>query len=821
MEKYTTYDFKKVENTAQQFWSDSKLFEASESSDKEKFYTLCMFPYPSGNIHMGHVRNYSIGDAIARYQMLRGKNVLQPMGWDAFGLPAENAAIKNKIHPAKWTYKNIENMRSQLQSLGYGYDWSRELATCDPSYYKWEQWLFLKFYEKGLAYKKNSMVNWDPVDNTVLANEQVINGRGWRSGALVEQKEISQWFLKISDYADELLKDLDQLTGWPDQVKTMQKNWIGRSEGLNIVFQVAEYNMDLNVYTTRPDTLMGVTYLAIAPEHPIAQKLADTNESVKEFITSCQLVGKVSEANLATQEKRGLVTDVMATHPVTQEHLPICIANFVLMDYGSGAVMSVPAHDQRDWEFASKMQLPVKQVIEPTNGEECDISKAAFVHKGKLINSGQFTGLDFDSSFKKILDYLSDRSLGKKEVHFRLRDWGVSRQRYWGTPIPMIYCPHCGAVPVPEEDLPVTLPTDFEFDGRSDVLKSLEDFYHVKCPKCNADATRETDTFDTFVESSWYYLRYTCPDQSQKMLDERANYWTPIDLYIGGIEHAIMHLLYMRFIYKGLRDIGMVNQDEPCQKLFTQGMVLKDGAKMSKSKGNVVDPQPYIEKYGADAIRLFMMFAAPPEQDLEWSDAGVEAAHKFLIKLWKVTHQQIDNGNIAVGVVSGDLTSAQRSLRLKLHETIAKVTNNYDQRYTFNTIISSVMELINEFVKFDVITEQDKIIATETLRNVIIMLAPIVPHITHELWQAMGNKEGLLHTDWPTVDQNALVKTSMELAVQVNGKLRSSVNVPADITEQALKEHIFGLDKVKQHIADKQVRRFIVVPKRLVNIVTG
>lgn len=626
------YNPQMIEENAQRYWQEKNCFNVIEDVNKEKFYCLSMFPYPSGSLHMGHVRNYTIGDVITRYNTMLGKNVLQPMGWDAFGLPAENAAIKNNIPPAVWTRQNIKHIREQMMRIGFAYDWSREITTCDPDYYRFEQWFFLRLFKKGLVYKKNAEVNWDPVDQTVLANEQVVNGRGWRSGALVERREIPQWFLKITAYAEELLKDLDLLEHWPQQVKTMQRNWIGRSEGVDIKFNIPKHDA-LTIFTTRPDTLYGVTYIAIAPQHTLAKQLAAHNAELKEFIESCRNI-KLAEADIATMEKRGMPLGLSAIHPLTGVAIPIWIANFVLMEYGSGALMAVPAHDQRDFEFATKFNLPIKQVIKPPEGKVCDLNQGAYTEPGVLIASAEFTGFTSEQASNAIASHLEALELGERKVNFRLRDWGVSRQRYWGTPIPIINCANCGAVPVPENDLPVILPEDVQFTGVNSPLKTMPEFYQTTCPKCGEPAERETDTFDTFMESSWYYARFACKKQNKVMLDGRANYWLPVDQYIGGIEHAVLHLLYARFFHKLMRDEGLLNSDEPFIRLLSQGMVLNNGAKMSKSKGNVVDPQTLIERYGADTVRLFTMFAAPPEQSLEWSDSGVEGAHRFLKRLW-------------------------------------------------------------------------------------------------------------------------------------------------------------------------------------------
>ena len=691
-----------VEAEAQSYWQEHESFKVSEDTSLEKFYCLSMFPYPSGHLHMGHVRNYSIGDAISRYQRMLGKNVLQPMGWDAFGLPAENAAIQNEVPPAKWTYSNIDYMREQLQRLGYAYDWSREIATCHPEYYRWEQWFFTRLFKKGLVYKKSSEVNWDPVDQTVLANEQVIDGRGWRSGAVVERREIPQWFIKITDFAQELLDGLEDMDGWPEKVRTMQANWIGRSEGVELDFTVAneadESLKKLSVYTTRPDTLMGVTYVALAVQHPLASKAARSNPELAQYIEQQGNV-KVAEAEMATMEKTGIDTGLKAIHPISGEEVPIFLANFVLMSYGSGAVMAVPAHDQRDWEFAKKYQLPIRQVIQSSNSEQrCDLKAEAFTAKGTLINSGNFDGLDFEAAFAAIESHLSEHKQGHKKINFRLRDWGVSRQRYWGAPIPIINCENCGSVAVPDEDLPVILPVDVEIDASGSPLGKLKDFVEVDCPQCKSKAKRETDTFDTFMESSWYYARYASRDQDKSMLDERADYWLPVDQYIGGIEHAILHLLYARFFHKLMRNEELVTSDEPFKHLLTQGMVLKDGSKMSKSKGNTVDPLPLIEKYGADTVRMFTMFASPPDQSLEWSDSGVEGSFRFLKRLWKIVanHKPIQLESFS----SLNLNEEQIRLRRKTHQTLKKVTDDYGRRHTFNTAIAATMELLNTVTRF-------------------------------------------------------------------------------------------------------------------------
>ena len=819
------YNPQRVEAEAQSYWETHESFSVTEDPDKEKFYCLSMFPYPSGHLHMGHVRNYSIGDAISRFQRMQGKNVLQPMGWDAFGLPAENAAMKNKVPPAKWTYSNVNYMRDQLQKLGYAYDWSREVATCHRDYYRWEQWFFTRLFEKGLVYKKEAEVNWDPVDQTVLANEQVVDGRGWRSGALVERRSIPQWFIRITAMAQELLDDLDKLDGWPEKVKTMQSNWIGRSEGVNLDFTVAgeadSTLQRLSVYTTRPDTLMGVTYVAVAPQHPLALKAAEANAELATFITNQNQI-KVAEAEMATMEKLGMDTGLKALHPISGAHVPIYAANFVLMSYGSGAVMAVPGHDQRDWEFARKYGLEIKQVVEPESEQDhCDLEQEAFVTKGRLINSGEFDGLDFAAAFQAIAVYLEDRDLGERTVNFRLRDWGVSRQRYWGAPIPMINCETCGSVPVPEKDLPVLLPEDIEIDESGSPLGKLAEFYQVDCPRCGASAKRETDTFDTFMESSWYYARFTCRDQGDAMLDARADYWLPVDQYIGGIEHAILHLLYARFYHKLMRDEGLLNSDEPFAKLLTQGMVLKDGAKMSKSKGNTVDPMSLIERYGADTVRMFTMFASAPDQSLDWSDSGVEGSYRFLKRLWKqlMEHRPIsltDFGKL-------ELSSEQKQLRLKAHQTLAKVTDDFDRRQTFNTAIAATMELLNAVSKFseNQSGEIDRLVVQEALEFSVLMLAPIVPHFSHAAWSHLGHDEAAMDARWPMVDSSALEQDSMLIVLQVNGKLRSKVEVPKDIAKSDLEELALSDEAIKRFTSEGTVRKVIVVPNKLVNIVVN
>jgi leucyl-tRNA synthetase len=813
-----TYQPGNIEAGARRYWDEHRTFKATEDPGREKYYCLSMFPYPSGRLHMGHVRNYTIGDVISRYQRMQGKNVLQPMGWDAFGLPAENAAIQNKVAPAKWTHENIDYMRNQLKRLGFGYDWDREFATCDPQYYRWEQWFFTRLLQQGVVYKKTAMVNWDPVDNTVLANEQVIDGRGWRSGAVVERREIPQWFLKITDYAEELLNDLEQLDGWPEQVRTMQRNWIGRSEGIEMYFGIAGRQQTLSIYTTRPDTLMGVTYVAVAAEHPLAIEAAAGNPGLQAFLDECRHSG-VAEAELATREKKGVDTGLKALHPISGEVLPIWVANFVLMAYGSGAVMSVPAHDQRDYEFAKSNGLAIRQVIYPASDDQlADLAAAAFVDKGVLKDSGEFTGLTSVQAFAAIGDWLEQAGKGSRQVNYRLRDWGVSRQRYWGCPIPVINCAACGPVAVPEADLPVLLPTDVTVDATGSPLKKMAAFINTRCPECGGSAERETDTFDTFFESSWYFARYACADKDDGMLDERANYWLPVDQYVGGIEHAVLHLLYARFFNKLMRDAGLLQPDEPFTCLLTQGMVLKDGTKMSKSKGNTVDPQGLIDRYGADTVRLFTMFAAPPEQSLEWADSGVEGAHRFLKRLWKMARQHVAGGS-ASALQTDVLSASQKALRQSVHATLAKVSDDVGRRYTFNTAIAANMELLNELGRFEDSSEQGRAVMQEALEAVVLMLSPIVPHITHTLWAALGHEQAIIECCWPQVDQAALVQDSVQLVVQVNGKVRGKINVAAAAGKEDIEAAATGDENVQKHIADKPLRKIIIVPGKLVNIV--
>ena len=821
-----TYKPQEVEDLAQQYWQKKQSFNVTEDLNKEKFYCLSMFPYPSGTLHMGHVRNYTLGDVIARYQRALGKNVLQPIGWDAFGLPAENAAIKNGIPPAQWTKQNIAAMKEQFLRLGNAYDWKREITTCEPEYYRWEQWFFIRLFEKGLAYKKNAVVNWDPVDQTVLANEQVVDGRGWRSGALVERKEISQWFIKITSYADELLASLDTLDEWPAQVKQMQRNWIGRSAGTEIYFNVPNFHKRLKIYTTRPDTLMGATYLAVATDHPIAQHAAMTNPEVKTFLTSCQGT-KMAEAELATMEKCGVDTGMKAIHPITGEELPIWVANFVLMQYGSGAVMSVPAHDQRDWEFAKKYHLAIKKVVEPQQNNTHDFEKSAFTGEGILTNSGQFNDLSSALAIEAITDFLVEHDAGKATINYRIRDWGVSRQRYWGTPIPMILCEQCGIVPVPENELPVVLPEQVEITGAGSPLAQCKEFVNVSCPKCEQDATRETDTFDTFVESSWYYARFACKGQENAMLDDRAKYWTPVDQYIGGIEHAVMHLLYARFFHKLMRDEGLVNSDEPFKALLTQGMVLKDGHKMSKSLGNVVDPNHLINTYGADTARLFVMFAAPPEQSLEWSDTAVEGSHRFLKRVWTFIFQHLNllietNDIILSG--NGAIDWQQSDNRLKksrhlVHQILAQANNDYE-RNQFNTVVSGCMKLFNELSTYSIETEEDKFFVHSSISILLRLLAPITPHICHYLWQQSGFEKAIIDASWPKVDKSALKTDEVEYVVQVNGKLRAQFTGSVELSEEEL--IAAATEHAKDFLVNLTIKKTIIVAHRhLINLVVG
>lgn len=825
------YKPQEIESNAQHYWQDKNCFQVVEDFNKEKFYCLSMFPYPSGSLHMGHVRNYTIGDVIARYQYMLGKNVLQPMGWDAFGLPAENAAIKHKIPPGKWTRQNIEHIRAQMMQIGFAYDWSREITTCDPEYYRWEQWFFLRLLKKGIVYKKNAEVNWDPVDQTVLANEQVVNGRGWRSGALVERREIPQWFLKITAYAEELLRDLDKLENWPHQVKTMQRNWIGRSEGVDIRFAVKGHD-PISIFTTRPDTLYGVTYMAIAPQHPLAKMAAEKNPELQKFLDECKNI-KMAEADIATMEKRGMPLGISAVHPLTGREIPMWVANFVLMEYGSGALMAVPAHDQRDFEFAMKYQLPIQQVIMPADGSIWDFSKSAFVDYGVLIDSAEFTGLSSQQAFQALATHLQALNIGESKVNYRLRDWGVSRQRYWGTPIPIINCPKCGAVPVPEKDLPVVLPEEVQFTGVQSPLQSMPEFYQTTCPKCLEPATRETDTFDTFMESSWYYARFACKKQGKSMLDGRANYWLPVDQYVGGIEHAVLHLLYARFFHKLMRDEGLLNSDEPFLRLLSQGMVLNKGAKMSKSIGNTVDPQALINQYGADTVRLFMMFASPPEQSLEWSDSGVEGAHRFLKRLWSYAYEmqevmrkynRLPKTNL-LGMADWENTDAEQTDVLRqIYEILDQAKYDFE-RQQYNTVVSGCMKILNLLNKIPEAKNKESdirdIIIYKGLGILLRLLAPITPHITHQLWMDLGYEGIILNASWPKSSPIVFKIDTVELVVQVNGKLRSRVRVPHDANKDAIETEVKEDAKVKQALNGAAIKKIIIVPGKLVNVVAG
>ncbi|HET6655981.1 MAG TPA: leucine--tRNA ligase [Gammaproteobacteria bacterium] len=854
-----SYRYEDIEAEARAYWDEHDSFAAREDADGDKYYCLCMLPYPSGKLHMGHVRNYTIGDVISRYYRMRGRNVLQPMGWDAFGLPAENAAMANGIAPGRWTRDNIDYMRGQLKSLGFALDWSREIATCDPEYYRWNQWLFLKMLDKGLVYQKTGTVNWDPVDQTVLANEQVIDGRGWRTGALVEKREIPMYYMRITAYADELLSALDGLDGWPERVRTMQANWIGKSEGVRIAFP---YTLDghdekLWVFTTRADTLMGATFVAVAAEHPLALRLAKDDPDIAAFVDKCR-AGGVTEAELATQEKEGVPTGFNVAHPITGEPVPVWVGNYVLMAYGEGAVMGVPGHDERDYAFAHKYDLPIKQVV-AVEGEQYDAAGEwqdwYGTKNGVCIQSGPYDGLDFKSATDAIAADLEAQGLGEKKIQYRLRDWGISRQRYWGCPIPIVHCEQCGEVPVPEDQLPVVLPDDLVPDGSGNPLAKSDAFVNCDCPQCGGPARRETDTMDTFVDSSWYYMRYTCPDSDEAMVDARANYWLPVDQYIGGIEHAILHLLYSRFWTRVMRDLGLLQIDEPFTNLLTQGMVLnqvyfrRDGArityfnpadielrdgqpvlasdgkpvaaeglgKMSKSKNNGVDPEALVARHGADAARLFMMFAAPPEQTLEWSEAGVEGASRFLKRLYRAVAEHAAEG--PAGAVPAELDDAAKALRRQTHATIAKVDDDIGRRYTFNTAIAAVMELLNAINRFDAKDEAGRAVVHEALETAVALLAPIVPHLCHRLWRELGHEEPAIDATWPTADPAALERSELEIVVQVNGKLRGRIAVEADADRAAVEQVALGDDNVQRFIDGKPVKRVIVVPGKLVNVV--
>ncbi|MEK6662375.1 MAG: leucine--tRNA ligase [Pseudomonadota bacterium] len=859
------YSPREVEAQAQQLWNERNAFAATEDNAKPKYYCLSMFPYPSGKLHMGHVRNYTIGDVLTRFHQMKGYNVMQPMGWDAFGLPAENAAMASNVAPAKWTYDNIAYMKKQLKSLGFAIDWSREVATCTPEYYRWNQWLFLRMLERGIVYQKTGTVNWDPVDQTVLANEQVIDGRGWRTGAVVEKREIPMYYMSITQYADELLSELDKLSGWPEQVKLMQKNWIGKSFGVRVGFPHSiEGGGTLWVFTTRADTLMGATYVAVAAEHPLATLAAQTNPALAAFIEECKK-GGVTEAELATQEKKGMATGLSVTHPLTGEQLPLWVANYVLMGYGEGAVMAVPAHDERDFAFAGKYALPIKPVIRTASGDTTPAPwQEAYAEHGTCINSGKYDGLNFDQAVDAIAADLSAKNLGEKKTTLRLRDWGISRQRYWGTPIPIIHCETCGSVPVPDDQLPVRLPEDLIPDGSGNPLNKCAAFLNCTCPKCGKAARRETDTMDTFVDSSWYFLRY-CSPGADKMVDERASYWMPADQYIGGIEHAILHLLYSRFWTKVMRDLGLTKTSEPFANLLTQGMVLNhiffrkgdksgityfapdevdltrddkgtilsvksraDGepveyggiGTMSKSKKNGVDPQGLIEQYGADTARLFMMFAAPPENTLEWSDAGVEGASRFLNRLWKAVHAHVEKGVVAA-YVGGDLSVELKAMRFQTHSTLQKVSDDYARRKIFNTVIASNMELLNALGKLNDDSAPARAVVQEALELATLMLSPIVPHISHALWAALKPGAVLLEASWPTVDASALEQDEIELVVQVNGKLRGQIRVAKSASKEQIEDLARTSPNVQKFIEGLMIKKIVVVPGRLVNIVAG
>ncbi|MDY1048296.1 leucine--tRNA ligase [Pseudomonas coleopterorum] len=864
------YQPREIEAAAQSFWDAKKSFEVSEQPGKDTYYCLSMFPYPSGKLHMGHVRNYTIGDVIARYQRMQGKNVLQPMGWDAFGMPAENAAMKNNVAPAKWTYENIAYMKTQLKSLGLAIDWSREVTTCKPDYYRWEQWLFTRLFEKGVIYRKNGTVNWDPVDQTVLANEQVIDGRGWRSGALIEKREIPMYYFKITAYADELLESLDELPGWPEQVKTMQRNWIGKSKGMEVQFPYDQSSIGeagtLKVFTTRPDTLMGATYVAVAAEHPLATLAARSDAALQAFIEECKS-GSVAEADVATQEKRGMPTALFVEHPLTGEKLPVWVANYVLMHYGDGAVMAVPAHDERDFEFALKYDLPIKPVVRTSAGDLTPAPwVAAYNEHGPLINSGEFDGLDFEGAFDAIEVALIKKDLGKSRTQFRLRDWGISRQRYWGCPIPIVHCDACGDVPVPEDQLPVVLPEDVVPDGAGSPLARMPEFYECTCPKCGAPAKRETDTMDTFVESSWYFARYASPHYEGGMVDPAAaNHWLPVDQYIGGIEHAILHLLYARFFHKLMRDEGLVSSNEPFKNLLTQGMVIaetyyrleangsktwfnpadvelvrdakakvvsakliSDGLpveiggteKMAKSKNNGVDPQSMIDQYGADTCRLFMMFASPPDMSLEWSDSGVEGSHRFLKRVWRLAQAHVGQGSHAPLDVAA-LDDEQKAVRRAIHLAIKQASQDVGQNHKFNTAIAQVMTLMNVLEKASQATAQDRALLHEGLETVTLLLAPITPHISHELWQQLGHTDAVIDAGWPVLDESALVQDSLQLVIQVNGKLRGQIDMPASASREEIEAAARVNENVLRFTDGLTIRKVIVVPGKLVNIVAS
>ena len=808
------YEPEKLERQIQQFWNENDVFSVTEDPDKEKFFCLSMFPYPSGSIHMGHVRNYTIGDTISRFQRMLGKNVMQPMGWDAFGLPAENAAIKNQVSPSDWTKQNIDSMKLQLQRMGFAFDWKREFATCDPNYYKWEQWFFLQLLEKGLVYQEEAEVNWDPVDETVLANEQVIDGKGWRSGVEVEKRLLKQWFLKITDYAEELLEGTEKLEGWPSQVKTMQKNWIGKSEGMEFTYKVKGTDEIIKVYTTRPDTIMGASFLAVSTSHRIAIEVSKKNDEIKRFIEEQNKI-KVAEADLVKQEKLGINTGLFALHPFTGEELPIWIGNFVLSEYGSGALMAVPAHDQRDYEFAKKYNLEIKQVIEGSNQDNID--SGAILEKNRLINSNEFNGLYFDKAFEAIEKKAKELDCGFRKTNYRLRDWGVSRQRYWGPPIPILKNSNDDIFAANE--LPVQLPTDVKLSGVSSPLGTLNEFLEVT--QDGQNLKRETDTFDTFFQSSWYYARFASYNSDNSMLDERAKYWLPVDQYVGGIEHAVLHLLYSRFFYRCLRDLGLVEGEEPFNNLLCQGMVLKDGSKMSKSKGNTVEPDDLIKKYGADTVRLFVMFAAPPDQPLEWSDQGVQGSFRFLNRIWNLTQEHIASG-IPKELKFDNENKETLSIRIKTHQTINKVKDEYQRRHSFNTAIAAVMELSNKIPKSFINNKASTVersTAHEAIKNIIIMLAPITPHLSQHLWWELGEDTPIIDHIWPETDAALLIEETVEIAIQINGKLRATVDLNPKANQETFEEAALNNINIQKFLKGKEIKKIIFVPGRLLNIV--
>lgn len=819
------YLFSAIESKWQQKWDEEKIYQTKEDSPKPKYYVLEMFPYPSGNLHMGHVRNYSIGDVVARFKTMQGYNVIHPMGWDAFGLPAENAAIKRQIHPAEWTWDNIANMKRQLKSMGLSYDWNREVATCHPDYYKWTQWLFLEFYKRGLVYKKKAAVNWCPSCATVLANEQVVGGRCERCDSVVEKKDLEQWFLKITDYADRLLEDLDKLPGWPEKVKTMQYNWIGKSVGAEVTFKT-EAGHDLTVFTTRPDTIYGVTYMVLAPEHPLVEELIKgkpEESNVKEFVRKVRRMSSIDRMSTEL-EKEGVFTGSYAINPMNNERIPIYVANYVLIEYGTGIVMGVPAHDQRDFEFARKYNLAIKVVVQP-EGEKLDGSTMteAFPAVGKLVNSGPFDGLDSDIAQEKIIAYMEDKGIGKRQVNYRLRDWLISRQRYWGVPIPFIYCDKCGVVPVKEEDLPILLPTDVEFKpGGDSPLTTSPTFLNTTCPKCGGPARRETDTMDTFVDSSWYFLRYCDPKNTEEpFAKSKVDYWMNVDQYIGGVEHAILHLMYSRFFTKVLYDMGLVSYDEPFQNLLTQGMVLKDGSKMSKSKGNVVSPEEIIAKYGADTARLFILFAAPPERDLEWSDQGVEGCYRFLNRVWRLVASYYPKVK-DVQPCNEAFSTEDKELRRIIHSTIKKVTEDISQRFNFNTAISAIMEMVNSLYHYNDTVAEDKqnlALIKFGLKNLVLLLAPFAPHISEELWQHLGGSFSVHQESWPSYDPASLEMDEITLVIQINGKVRDKLDVPKNISKEDLQAKVLAEPRIKKYIEGKEVVKVVIVPGKLINVV--